>query len=327
MYSGDYIHIAMAFTDKTGLYSKNIGATITSILTNTNHKVYIHLLCDETLSNENYIKFNELVCQYGQKIKFYNINLDNKSKLIKSKELNRVSKGSLYRLMIPELIDVEKVIYLDSDLIVNLDISTLWNINIKNYILGAVLDIESSRNDKRFKKFYESINVDLNRYFNAGVIIFNLNKLRNFDLLNKSIEFFSNKLDVPHLDQSVLNYFFKDNDVKLLDKKYNIIVSDELMKINIKEKKIDNVSGIYHFAGVGKPWNGICNEYDKLYWKYLILSPWGEKENLLNYIELINFQERALEGFLDTQNLYSKKIFIEKSLKRIIKEIYNYLKK
>lgn len=99
------------------------------------------------------------------------------------------------------------------------------------------------------------------------------------------------------------------------------------MKINIKEKKIDNVSGIYHFAGVGKPWNGICNEYDKLYWKYLILSPWGEKENLLNYIELINFQERALEGFLDTQNIYSKKIFIEKSLKRIIKEIYNYLKK
>lgn len=55
--------------------------------------------------------------------------------------------------MIPELIDVEKVIYLDSDLIVNLDISTLWNINIKNYILGAVLDIESSRNDKRFKSF------------------------------------------------------------------------------------------------------------------------------------------------------------------------------
>ena len=92
MYSGDYIHIAMAFTDKTGLYSKNIGATITSILTNTNHKVYIHLLCDETLSNENYIKFNELVCQYGQKIKFYNINLDNKSKPVSYTHLTLPTK-------------------------------------------------------------------------------------------------------------------------------------------------------------------------------------------------------------------------------------------
>lgn len=314
MYSEDYIHIAMAFTDKTGLYSKNIGATITSILINTNHKVYIHLLCDETLSNENYIKFNELVCQYGQKIKFYNIDLDNKSKRIKSKELNRVSKGSLYRLMLPNLIDVEKVIYLDSDIIVDLDISTLWNIDIRNYILGAVLDIESSRNDKRFKKFYKSINVDLNRYFNAGVIIFNLNKLRNFDLLNKSIEFFSNKPDVPHLDQSVLNYFFKDNDVKLLDRKYNIIVSDELMKIN---KKIDNISGIYHFAGVGKPWNGICSEYDKLYWKYLILSPWGEKENIIKYISLMDLEKYPLEFMIEKQMVYSRKKFILEFLKKL----------
>lgn len=317
MYSKDYIHIAMAFTDETGLYSRNIGATITSILRNTEHRVYIHLLCDKTLSDENYIKFNELICQYKQKIKFYNINLDNKSKLIKSKELNRVSKGSLYRLMLPELIDLEKVIYLDSDIIVNLDISTLWNINIGNYILGAVLDIESSRNNKRFKKFYESINVDLNRYFNAGVIIFNLNKLKNFDLVNKCIEFLSNRPDVPHLDQSALNYFFKGNDVKLLDRKYNIIVSDELMKINIKEKKIDNISGIYHFAGVGKPWNGIYNEYDKLYWKYLILSPWGEKENIIKYISLMDLEKYPLEFMMEKQMVYSRKKFILEFLKKL----------
>lgn len=317
MYSKDYIHIAMAFTDETGLYSRNIGATITSILRNTEHRVYIHLLCDKTLSDENYIKFNELICQYKQKIKFYNINLDNKSKLIKSKELNRVSKGSLYRLMLPELIDLEKVIYLDSDIIVNLDISTLWNTNIENYILGAVLDIESSRNNKRFKKFYESINIDLNRYFNAGVIIFNLNKLRNFDLVNKCIEFLSNRPDVPHLDQSALNYFFKGNDVKLLDRKYNIIVSDELMKINIKEKKIDNISGIYHFAGVGKPWNGIYNEYDKLYWKYLILSPWGEKENIIKYISLMDLEKYPLEFMMEKQMVCSRKKFVLEFLKKL----------
>lgn len=317
MYSKDYIHITMAFTDETGLYSRNIGATITSILRNTEHRVYIHLLCDKTLSNENYIKFNELICQYKQKIKFYNINLDNISGLARNEELNRVSKGTLYRLMIPELIDVEKVIYLDSDVIVNLDISELWNIDIRNYTLGAVLDVESSRNDKRFKKFYESINVNLNRYFNAGVVIFNLDKLRTFDLLDKSIDFFGNKPNVPHLDQSALNYFFKDNDVKLLDRKYNIIVSDELMKINFKEKKIDDISGIYHFAGVGKPWNGIYNEYDKLYWKYLILSPWGEKENIIKYINLMDLEKYPLEFIVEKQMVYSRKKFVLEILKKI----------
>lgn len=317
MYSKDYIHIAMAFTDKNRLYSKNIGATITSILRNTKARCYIHLLCDETLSNENYIKFNELVCQYGQKIKFYNINLDDISGLAKNEELNRVSKGALYRLMIPELVDVEKIIYLDSDVIVNLDISTLWNIDIRNYILGAVLDIESTRKDKKFKKFYKSINVNLDKYFNSGVIIFNLNKLRNFDLINKSIEFFSNRPDVPHLDQSALNYFFKDNDVKLLDRKYNIIVTDELMKINFKGKKIDNISGIYHFAGVGKPWNGIYNEYDKLYWKYLILSPWGEKENIIKYINLMDLEKYPLEFIVEKQMVYSRKKFVLEFLKKI----------
>lgn len=318
MYSKDYIHIAMAFTDETGLYSRNAGATITSILRNTEHRVYIHLLCDETLLNENYIKFNELICQYKQKIKFYNINLDNISGLAKSEELNRVSKGTLYRLMLPELIDVEKVIYLDSDVIVNLDISELWNIDIRNYTLGAVLDIESSRNDKRFKKFYESINVDLNRYFNAGVVIFNLDKLRNFDLLDKSIDFFYNKPNAPHLDQSALNYFFKDNDVRLLDRKYNIIVSDELMKINFERKKVDDIgNGIYHFAGIGKPWNGIYNEYDKLYWKYLILSPWGEKENIIEYISLMDLEKYPLEFMMEKQMVYSRKKFALEFFKKI----------
>lgn len=318
MCNKNYIQIAMAFTDETGFYSRNIGATITSILRNTRHKVYIHLLCDETLSDENYVKFNELICQYKQKIKFYNINLDNILGIVKNEEFNRVSKGALYRLMIPELVDVEKIIYLDSDVIVNLDISTLWNIDIRNYILGAVLDVESSRKDKRFRKFYKSINVNLDKYFNSGVIVFNLNKLRNFDLVNKCIEFLSNRPDVPHLDQSALNYFFKGNDVKLLDRKYNIIVSDELMKINIKEKKIDNISGIYHFAGIGKPWNGIYNEYDKLYWKYLILSPWGEKENILKYIKLMNLEEYPLEFIMRKQKIYSGKIFVIEFLKKLM---------
>ena len=69
---------------------------------------YDETLLDETLLNENYIKINGLICQYKQKIKFYNINLDSILNLIKSKELNRVSKDILYRSVILELIDIKK---------------------------------------------------------------------------------------------------------------------------------------------------------------------------------------------------------------------------
>lgn len=89
------------------------------------------------------------------------------------------------------------------------------------------------------------------------------------------------------------------------------------MEINIKEKKIDNISGIYHFAGIGKPWNGIYNEYDKLYWKYLILSPWGEKENIIKYISLMDLEKYPLEFMMEKQMVYSKKKFVLEFLKKL----------
>ncbi len=46
-----------------------------------------------------------------------------------------------YRLKICDVLkDYTKVIYLDSDILVNMDIKKLWDENLKNHALGAVLD-------------------------------------------------------------------------------------------------------------------------------------------------------------------------------------------
>ena len=60
-----------------------------------------------------------------------------------SSENSRFTVGALYRLFVPQVLPntVNKIIYLDSDLIVNLDIKELWQIELDDKILAAVPEI------------------------------------------------------------------------------------------------------------------------------------------------------------------------------------------
>lgn len=318
----DTVHIVMSINDITGTYCRNMGVTILSILLNTDSMLCIHVLHDETLTEENKKKLENLVNKYNQKINFYLVSSKIQC-LIKNDEILRVSKASLYRLMIPSMFTFEKILYLDTDIIVNLDIIKLWEINIEDYTIAAVLDSETTRKNNKYRSIYNKMGVDLNKYFNAGVILFNLSKLRSFNLDKKCIDFFLQYKNIPHLDQSALNFLLQ-TECKFIDKKYNMIMNDYVREIDSTLIKSD---GIFHFAGVNKPWNGICRNIDKLYWQYLLETPWGKTKELKIYIDLIDFQEKALEDFIDTQTIYSRKIFIKKSIKRIIKEIYSYIRR
>ena len=67
------IHVCFALYDKTGRYSKFTGTTMLSLFENTSAKVTIHILHDNTLSQDNRDKFIYLAGRYGQAVKFYNV--------------------------------------------------------------------------------------------------------------------------------------------------------------------------------------------------------------------------------------------------------------
>ena len=175
------IHVCYALFDPNGTYSKFVGTSIFSLFYNTQEKITIHILHDDTLTEENRKKFLKLAETYNQNIKFYLIIPDSvSSEFMKS---FTQSPAALYRLKIAELLPdaVSRAIYLDADIIVNMDIKNLWEENIYDYALGAVLDTGVSRLPVAYKMFPVITQgfVKRENYFNAGVLLMNLNKFRN----------------------------------------------------------------------------------------------------------------------------------------------------
>lgn len=99
---------------------------------------------------------------------------------------------------------MEKLIYLDCDIIVRHSIAKLYDIDIEDYLLGAVYHNDKlSVNNGAFKRLHIPVEQG---YFNAGVLLINLKKWREEHIYEKSIEFLRNNSEsIVNHDQDVLN--------------------------------------------------------------------------------------------------------------------------
>lgn len=254
---------------------------------NTKYNIYI---LSTSLSEHNTVKFKELnSVDFEVKI----VNLEDK---YKDFYMNGVSASptAIYKFSIPEILsDLDKVIYLDGDIIVNSDLLELYNYKIgKNYI-GAVKDINGA-----LKRHYKAFIKKGIFYFNSGVMIMNLKQMRKDKITEKLIDYRLNGYN-ELMDQDALNYVLRNKTCEL-PFKYNTQTmitainkkAPELKKfIEIpKDSKnyddIINNSLILHYSLKNKPWksqNGY--KFDKwLYYYYQ--SPFGntpidrEKKNI-----------------------------------------------
>ena len=140
------IHVCFALYDKTGRYSKFTGTTMLSLLENTNAKVTVHILHDNTLSPDNRDKFSYVAGQYNQRVEFHNVEILCADRIAKiAAAFPRVNESiftvaMFYRFFIPHVlpVNINKIIYLDSDIIVRRDINSLWKFNIDDYPLAAI---------------------------------------------------------------------------------------------------------------------------------------------------------------------------------------------
>ena len=142
------IHVCFGLHDATGRYSKFTGTTMLSLLENSSapsDSITVHILHDNTLTLDNRDKFIYVAGRYNQHVKFYNVDelcadmIAEIIRLIPAVKTARVGIGSFFRLMIPKIFppDIGKVIYLDSDIIVNMDISELWQVKLGEKVLAA----------------------------------------------------------------------------------------------------------------------------------------------------------------------------------------------
>jgi lipopolysaccharide biosynthesis glycosyltransferase len=167
--------------------------------------------------------------------------------------------ANYYRLFLSVLLDesIQKVLYLDADLIICSDISPVYNLDLTKKALGAV----SSDN----KKLRAKLNIpDPYEYFNSGVLLINLHYFREQHLVDKFLMYIGQHTDkITYWDQDVLNALLFDQRVSI-GKEWNV---DELTYTTSSLPSVN----IIHYTGSHKPWHYNYNTHPlkKEYFKYL----------------------------------------------------------
>lgn len=163
-----------------------------------------------------------------------------------------ISTAACYRYFIPMLnFDYAKGIYIDCDIIVRGDISELFSFNLGDNFLAGADDFAKSNYVRNLK---------LTRYFNSGVLLINIAKMRRENIVAKLVaKTLELKDKIKYLDQDVLNIVLKDK-VKILPSKWGAV--SQLFRRSVSSDFIDESEiteavyepAIIHFTGPDKPW-------------------------------------------------------------------------
>ena len=265
----DYLNEIPIFFAVDNEYVPFLVVTIQSIIDNlTENNKYELKIMYINLSKENMKKIQKYE-RHNVHIEFININ--NYLEHIKNKLYTRnyFSNTTYFRLFIPNLYSqYNKAIYLDCDTIVLTDIAKLYNIDIGNNLVAGVSD-GAVQTVEVFQEYVEKVIgvYDYNNYFNAGVLILNLEELRKYNFQEKFLYLLEKvKYEVAQ-DQDYLNRLCKGR-VKLLDPSWNKM---PIMGEDNKDKKI------IHFNLGFKPWFFDNVLYQEYFWEYAKKTDFYEK--------------------------------------------------
>jgi len=149
------------------------------------------------------------------------------------------------RLLLPSLLpdDVDRVLYLDCDLIVLENLKELETIDLNDKAVALVPDYASKAHWPEFLGLLE-LPLD-GTYYNSGVMIMNLSYFRQHDLADKILGFaVENPEKLTLMDQCAINAVLR-NDIFPLEKHYNFAPNVGLIE--------EEQPRIVHFMGL-KPW-------------------------------------------------------------------------
>ncbi len=165
-----------------------------------------------------------------------------------------VSRMTYARLLIPYFLnaDVPKVLYLDSDVLALGELAPLWNTDLDGRVVGAVLD-DLDPCIKSDKAGLERVPRVAN-YFNAGVLLIDLNRWRNEQVSEKALQYLSKYPRARFWDQDALNVVC-DGRWQQLDARWNFQdLAGRLEGMETKLVSADPRPGIVHFVSNAKPW-------------------------------------------------------------------------
>lgn len=226
----------------------------------------------------------------------------------------RITIESYFRLLMPELLEnIERVLYLDVDLIVTGSIREFYDRDFKGNYAIACQDMLFPHWDANYQRIFHCI--DERKYFNAGVMLWNLKLIREdypYDSFIRIAE--GVNYELPHHDQSILNYCFYGRVAFEEAHIWNYIPAAEFR--NGKNTWDDIDARIIHFA-TKHPWDTcIKPSIVEKWWEYAKFCP--------NYVNLLEEQVDRLEkGKEEITYKEMQRVEIEAVLEAMLAEAEN----
>lgn len=273
-------------------YAPYMSVLMISILKNAKSKPYFdfYLLVPNDFADE-YKNKIEKDCKFYTDKQINFVNMQNSFSQTK-KMISHITEQTYYRLRAAEILPdkYDKCVYLDIDTIVNGDLSELQNIDLEdNYVAGVKAPGYHFQSDGNIK-YCEKIAIPaIDQYINAGVIVLNLQKIRENNLTpilcKEALK------NYPTVDQDVINKIFY-NHIKHLPFKYNVMTKYksildntlpeytklcDLFSEDIVTEAITKPM-IIHYADKIKPWKDKHCIFANYWWEY------AKKSNFYNSI-------------------------------------------
>ena len=257
-------------------YVRHLCVTILSILDkNPNDDIAFHIITCE-LSKENREYIFSLLVEYHASVRFYDVDINTLKKFSVGKLTGNpnISYAAYLRLFIPNLLsqNIDKVLYLDCDIVVIGSLFELWNKDICQYCLAALDDYGNAQ-----KSGAERLGLESGfKYFNSGVMLINLQKLREMNFMKKVQDYLvTDGYRILMHDQDILNGLLYKQRLPL-EERWNMM------------RNTDNTTdySIIHFAGL-KPWYIECpHPLKHIYYHYLAMTKWVNEKPVHFYSKL-----------------------------------------
>lgn len=290
------------------------GIMLTSLFANNqDEQLVVYLLIDDSVAKDDTDKYLQLSRQYRQTLHIIHVD---PSRFDRYPVYNpQWTNAIYYRLMVTELLpdSIDKIIYLDADIIVTRSIREMWQIDVSDVALGVVEDIWAPN-----PQVYERLGLPYDRqYFNTGAMVINLRYWREQNLAEQFMCYIRDNFDrLWFNDQDTLNGVLY-NCKRILPVTYNFqipLLRRSLFDPMTEEQKHDILHTtsplIMHYSGPTKPWMILYYKmpYLDLWRQYRDMSLWRSTPNRLPKSKLLSWLVKRY--ILWPLNLYFKQEYI-----------------
>ena len=294
-------------------YVPYCGVMLTSVLENNKgERIVVHVL-DNALAERGRESLRGIVeRKYGQQLCFHPLSSGWKDSFPATNSY--VSLTTYCKLFIAAILplSIGKVLYLDCDIVVVGSLHDLWSRDLSGKAMAAVRD-----SHRGLEEDYRRLGIDgqTEGYYNAGVMLLNLDYLRDMHFLERALDFVaSHASGLVYHDQDVLNGVLHGH-ILSLPPRYNLhdhlfrrkrYMSESEVRLAEQEMRPEH-RVIIHFSSNKKPWSTRClHPLRKLYFQYQDLTEWRDQRPRYTFKEWCWRWNRRVSGWLHWANGYRR---------------------